>query len=188
VGSDASSTSTQSLTAPFAALSLHNARSQVAWLPPTSSGCFSSFVVSAKDVGTGKWLPTQTVESALRTQYKGLTSGATYEFSVQAVGAAGKKSGWGESAKAALPPSFLYVRADAPTELKAVALSDSSAKLTWALPPGNPKVDSYEVTAVPTNATGFPLKSGKNLTSSAQGWKKELTVYGLSPDSYYVRR
>ncbi len=125
---------------------------QVTWVPPTSSGCFNAFSVSGKDVQTGRYLPTQSVDSGLSARFSGLASGATYEFSVQATGPAGK-SGYA-GARAAMPPSYLYERPDAPSDARVVAQSDSSARLTWGLPPGNPKVDNYEITAVPVNATG----------------------------------
>jgi hypothetical protein len=58
------------------------------------------------------------------------------------------------TSRAALPPAQLDAVPDAPDAFDAVALSDTRANLSWARPPGNPKVDSYSITAVPANATG----------------------------------
>jgi hypothetical protein len=132
-------------------LPLSRAR-QVVWLPPGGGGCFNSFTVSGKDAKGGAALPAQTVDSGLTATFANLKPGATYEFTVTASGPAGKASA--APASAALPPAFLNVRPDAPTGLRVVALDDSSAKVAWGLPPGNPKVDTYEITAVPVNATG----------------------------------
>lgn len=101
---------------------------------------------------TGAALTPQTVDNALTASFTGLTAGATYEFSVAATGPAG--SGTASTSQLAVSPATLDVVPDAPENFNAVALGDTSAKLTWGLPPGNPKVDSYAIQAVPVNATG----------------------------------
>lgn len=125
------------------------------WLPPPDGGCISSFKVAAKDTATGRWLDTKTVSDGLSTEYTGLTPGATYEFYVMPQGPAGSASGL--SARAAMPPAQLDVKPDAPENLDVVATGEGSVKLSWGLPPGNPKVDQYTIQAVPVNATGCAL-------------------------------
>lgn len=107
------------------------------WIPPASDGCFDKFTITAKDVGTGKALATQTSTDALRVTFSGLYPGATYEFAVTANGPAG--SGGAVTARAAVPPATLDVTPDAPESLTSVAVGENTAELTWALPAGNPK-------------------------------------------------
>ncbi|GBF88069.1 hypothetical protein Rsub_00781 [Raphidocelis subcapitata] len=155
----------------------------VIWIPPSSDGCFDKFTITAKDAGTGKALETKSSSDGLRVTYSGLTPGATYEFSVTANGPAG--SGGGASARAALPPSTLDVTPEAPESLTSVAVAEDSASLTWALPAGNPKVDVYDIQAVPVNATGFPT-GGQNISTQVGGDTLSTTVQGLQPGGNYV--
>jgi hypothetical protein len=134
----------------------HCACRQLVWLPPASGGCATSFVATARDPVTGSAV-SQTVDSGLSATFNDLKSGRTYDFTVAAGGPAG--AGAPAAARAAMPPAQLDVRPDAPTNLKVVALDDSSAQVSWGLPPGNPKVDTYEITVVPVNATGWARRA-----------------------------
>lgn len=67
--------------------------------------------------------------------------------------------GGSASARAAMPPAFLDATPDAPEALTSAATSDSSVRIAWQLPAGNPKVDSYAVKVVPVNATGWAARA-----------------------------
>lgn len=122
------------------------------WIPPSEGGCVTSFKVVAKDTATSRVAGEQDSSDQLRVSFSGLTSGATYEFTVTPSGPGG--GGQSASAKAAMPPAFLYVTPDAPEVLTAAATGETSVQLKWAAPAGNPKVDSYAIQIVPVNATG----------------------------------
>lgn len=79
-------------------------------------------------------------------------AGGQYEFTVTASGPAG--AGGGKSARAAVPPALLDAVPDGPEGLAATATGETTVRLSWGIPAGNPKVDSYEIKAVPVNSTG----------------------------------
>lgn len=157
---------------------------QVLWLPPTTGGCVTSFSVNAKDVSSGATVASKTSDKELKATFEGLSSGATYEFYVTPNGPKG--SGGGLGAKAAMPPSQLDETPEGPEALASAATSDTSARLTWSPPAGNPKVDSYSIKIIPVNATGYPLSGARNLTAKASGGAKAVTLKGLKPGAYYI--
>jgi len=169
------------------ALVINETALQVVYLAPNDTACLDSFVLSAKDTTSGSSLPQRTVSDGLSAVYAGLQKGHTYEFSVTANSKA-KGGGKPLKTRAALPPALLDAKPGAPERFRAVATGDSTVKLTWDLPAGNPKVDGYVITVRQTNSTGYPLKSGAegDATLRAAAGAKYLMVRNLKPESYYA--
>lgn len=104
---------------------------QVLFLPPNSSACFDAFVVSGTEPSSGALLATQTLGDDLSAVYDNLTPGHTYEFTVAASSKA-KGAGPPAAARAALPPATLDAKPGPPELVRAVALDDSSARVSRA--------------------------------------------------------
>lgn len=89
-------------------------------------------------------------------------------------------------ARAALAPAFLDAKAGPPERLRAVAVSDTSASVTWDLPAGNPRVDGYVIKVLRTNGTGWPVMDGKVGEVRAAAGERSAVIKGLKPRSYYA--
>ena len=147
----------------------------LSWTAPASGGPVASYVITPYVGSTAQ--ATKTVDgSQTSTSVKGLTTGTTYTFKIQAVNANG--SGPMSDASNAVTPS-VPVAPSRPTNVTAQPAS-GSARVTWAVPSsdGDSPITGYTIT---------PFDNG-NAQSTVQvdGSTTSKTVSGLTNGHAYT--
>jgi hypothetical protein len=149
----------------------------VSWTAPAGGGPVSSYKITPY-IGSTAQAPKIVTGAppATTTKVTGLTTGATYTFTVQALNANG--AGPASAQSNAVTPSA-PVAPSAPTNVAAQPAS-ASARVTWTLPAndGDSPITGQTVTPYIGSAAQTPVQVGASATSA--------TVTGLTNDTTYT--